>query len=185
MIVAVLDADVLYPMVLRDSLLRAAAAGCFRLHWSERILDEVMRNLTQTYGMEPTKAAALRRAMTGAFPEAEVVGWESREAEMANHPKDRHVAAAAVTIGAPIIVTSNVRDFKGLPQGIAAMTPDHFLIHILAAAPAEMIAALRQQSAAYRRPPVSIAELLDHLSAVAPGFAAEAAKLAGVQRERP
>ncbi len=39
--VAVLDADVLYPMVLRDTLLRAAAAGCFRMHWSARILDEV------------------------------------------------------------------------------------------------------------------------------------------------
>jgi hypothetical protein len=185
MIVAVLDADVLYPMVLRDSLLRAAAAGCYRLHWSERILDEVMRNLIQSYGMEPTKAAALRGAMTGAFPEANVIGWEPREAEMANHPKDRHVAAAAATIGAAIIVTSNVRDFKDLPQGIAAMTPDQFLVHVLAAAPAGMIAALRQQSAAYRRPPVSITELLDHLSAVTPSFAFEAVKLVGVQGEQP
>jgi predicted nucleic acid-binding protein len=179
MIVAVLDADVLYPMVLRDSLLRAAAAGCFRLHWSGRILDEVMRNLTETYGMEPTKAAALREAMTGAFPEAEVTGWEPLEAEMANHPKDRHVAAAAATIGADIIVTSNVRDFKDLPRGMVAMTPDQFLVHILATAPEGMIAALRQQSAAYRRPPVSTPELLHHLSTVAPSFATEAAKLVG------
>lgn len=185
MIVAVLDADVLYPMVLRDCLLRAAAAGCFRLHWSGRILDEVMRNLTDTYGMEPTKTAALRGAMTGAFPEAEVIGWEPREAEMANHPKDRHVAAAAATIGAEIIVTSNIRDFKGLPRGMAAMTPDQFLVQLLATSPARMIAALREQSTAYRRPPVSMAELLDHLSAPAPRFAAAAAELVGDQGEQP
>lgn len=179
MIGAVLDADVLYPMLLRDTLLRAAAAGCFRLHWSGRILDEVMRNLIETYDMEPSKAAALRGAMNGAFPEAEVVGWEPREAEMANHPKDRHVAAAAATIGAEVIVTSNIRDFKDLPPGMVALTPDQFLIQILTVAPEGMVAALRQQSAAYRRPPVAVAELLDHLSAIVPIFAEEAAKLVG------
>jgi hypothetical protein len=31
MLMAVLDADVLFPVILRDTLLRAAAAGCFRL----------------------------------------------------------------------------------------------------------------------------------------------------------
>jgi hypothetical protein len=30
----VLDSCVLYPMYLRDNLLRAAEAGLYRLHWS-------------------------------------------------------------------------------------------------------------------------------------------------------
>lgn len=41
----VLDACVLYPAALRDTLLRAADTGLYRLHWSEEILDEVRRNL--------------------------------------------------------------------------------------------------------------------------------------------
>jgi hypothetical protein len=47
---------------------------------------------------------------------------------MKNHPKDRHVAACAVAGEADLIVTSNVRDFKLLPEGIAAVTPDDFLL---------------------------------------------------------
>jgi hypothetical protein len=57
-------------MVLRDTLFRAAAAGCFRLHWSARILDEVVHNLTDDLGMDAAKAAALRTLMEEAFPDA-------------------------------------------------------------------------------------------------------------------
>jgi hypothetical protein len=35
----VLDSCVLYPMYLRDTLLRAAEAGLYRVHWSQEILD--------------------------------------------------------------------------------------------------------------------------------------------------
>ena len=43
--VAVLDACVLYPLPLRDTLLSVAEAGLYEARWSERILDEVERNL--------------------------------------------------------------------------------------------------------------------------------------------
>ena len=108
MSIAVLDADVLFPMMLRDTLLRAASADCFRAHWSSRILDEVTRNLISDYGMEPSRAAGLRAVMEEAFPDANVEGWEELELTMRNHSKDRHVAAAAAAIGAGIIVTSNM-----------------------------------------------------------------------------
>lgn len=45
MIRAVLDADVLYPPPLRDTLLSAAFEGCFQPLWSAEILDEAIRNL--------------------------------------------------------------------------------------------------------------------------------------------
>jgi hypothetical protein len=35
----VLDSCVLYPMYLRDLLLRAAEAELYRAHWSQEILD--------------------------------------------------------------------------------------------------------------------------------------------------
>jgi PIN domain len=41
----VLDANVLYPFSLRDTLLRLAERELYVLAWSERILDEVSRNL--------------------------------------------------------------------------------------------------------------------------------------------
>ena len=43
--VALLDANVLFPFTLRDTLLRAAAAGLFQVRWSDEILTETTRNL--------------------------------------------------------------------------------------------------------------------------------------------
>jgi hypothetical protein len=179
MLIAVLDADVLFPMVLRDTLLRAAAAGCFRVHWSARILDEVVNNLIDDYGTDPARAAALRTLMEDAFPDANVEGWEELEPKMGNHPKDRHVAAAAASIGAGIIVTSNIRDFTDLPAGIIAMTPDQFLSELLTVRPDELMAALETQAMRYRRPSLSIVGLVEQLTRVAPSFAARASILLG------
>jgi predicted nucleic acid-binding protein len=174
-IIAVLDADVLYPMVLRDTLLRAAAAGCFRLHWSARILDEVIRNLIAMYGMEASKAEGLRHAMLTAFPEAEVQGRDAIESRMTNDPKDRHVAAAAVVAKASMIVTSNLRQFRTLPKGVVAVSPDEFLQHLADSQPGRLRQALEAQVRAYRRPRVSMDGLLERLAIVAPGFAARMA----------
>ena len=46
--IVLLDANVLFPFSLRDTLLRAAAAGLYRLRWPSRILDETTRNLVST-----------------------------------------------------------------------------------------------------------------------------------------
>jgi len=41
---AVLDASVLYPLPLRDTLLRIAETELYDVYWSEHILHEVVRN---------------------------------------------------------------------------------------------------------------------------------------------
>lgn len=174
MLIAVLDADVLFPMLLRDTLLRAGAAACFRLCWSSRILDEVIRNLVSDYGMDPQKAALLRTIMEEAFPDAMVKGWKSLEPAMRNHPKDRHVAAAASVAGAGFIITSNIRDFADLPDGIVAMTPDDFLCVLLETQRDGLFDALTAQAAGYRRPETTLTELLGKLSGIAPEFSARA-----------
>jgi hypothetical protein len=61
MIRAVLDADVLYPLPLRDTLLSAAHEGCFQPVWSAEILDETIRNLLADGRIKPAGAIALRR----------------------------------------------------------------------------------------------------------------------------
>ena len=92
----VLDADVLFPCLLRDTLLRAAEHEFFQLYWSAEILEEVRRNLVATDTTNEHQAQQLVNAMDGAFPEAMVNGYQDLVDAMPNHPKDRHVAAAAV-----------------------------------------------------------------------------------------
>ena len=127
----VLDANVLFPFTVRDTLLRAAALGFYQVHWSEEILDEATRNLLSNAKMNPTQAERLRAKMREAFPEALVYGYHHRVSSMPNDPKDHHVAAAAVEAGAELIVTLNLRDFKELPAGVTAVGPDEFLLDLL------------------------------------------------------
>lgn len=172
--VAVLDANVLFPMILRDTLLRVAAAGCFRVHWSARILEEMFRNLLDQDRLTLVQAERLAVCMAAAFPEAEVADWEALEPAMTNDPKDRHVAAAALQAGAQYIVTENVKDFAPLPEGPEAYTPDVFLLDRLQKMPTEVLAALRKQASGYRNPPASINELLEWLEHDLPDFVSAA-----------
>jgi len=168
--VAVLDANVLFPMILRDTLLRLTAAGCFRAHWSARILDEMARNLIAQHRVTTAQADRLSAEMRRAFPEAEVEGWEALEAAMLNDPKDRHVAAAAKHIEADVIVTANLKDFAAPPAGVRAISPDAFLLECLAAEPARVLAALHKQASGYRHPPADLDTLLAWLERDLPDF---------------
>lgn len=169
--IAVLDADVLFPMILRDTLLRVAAAGGFRAHWSDRILEEMTHNLVDQHRADEAQARRLVETMASAFPDARVEGWERHEAAMRNHPKDRHVAAAAQEIGATAIVTSNLKDFAELPAGIVAQSPDAFLLTVFEEAPDLVVGAMTKQAASYRKPAMDLLELLDTLAKPVPGFA--------------
>ncbi|HKT16139.1 MAG TPA: hypothetical protein VJR87_12125, partial [Allosphingosinicella sp.] len=95
---------------------------------------------------------------------------EELEGAMPNDPKDRHVAAAAATIGATFIVTANLKDFMRLPMGMQAVTPDAFLLERFEAMPEEILAALRKQASGYRNPPTTIDELLAWLERDLPTF---------------
>lgn len=61
--IVVVDANVLFPLTLRDTVLRVAAAGFYQLRWSREILDEMERNLVSTGTMPSDKAARLRVTM--------------------------------------------------------------------------------------------------------------------------
>lgn len=172
-----LDANVLYPFSLRDTLLRAAGVGFFQLYWSEQILDEVERNLVIKGKISVEQAQRLRRAMTGAFPEAMVTGHESLIAVMSNHDKDKHVAAAALRAGAQVIVTSNLKDFRELPKDIEAQSPDELLCNLIDLDPEGMVSLVAEQAAALRNPPRSLDELLGGLSKTVPTFAKSVAEL--------
>lgn len=170
----VLDANVLFPFTLRDTLLRSAARGLFQVYWSEQILDEAARNLAGTGRMTPQQVQRLVSALKSAFPEALVEGYEDLIASMRNDHKDRHVVAAGVKVGASVVVTCNIRDFESLPASIMAQHPDEFLCELLDFSSDEILAALHEQANALKRPPVSLTELLTGLAKSVPRFAERA-----------
>jgi predicted nucleic acid-binding protein len=166
----VLDANVLFPFTLRDALLRGAEAGVYQLYWSEAILEEVRRNLVATGTTTEDQAARLLAVMRDAFPEALVTGHEPLIDSMANDPKDRHVVAAAVKAGAQVIVTSNLKDFRDLPDGIEAQSPDEFLCNLFDLEPDGMLTRLTDQAASMKRPPITLEQLLVALAKTVPDF---------------
>ncbi|HZI15683.1 MAG TPA: PIN domain-containing protein [Myxococcus sp.] len=175
----VLDANVLLPVSLCDVLLKAASRGLIQIYWTDLILDEVQRNLEEQLGLTAIKAARRVAAMKAAFPEAMVTGHERLIPAMTNHPKDRHVLAAAVHIGAQTIVTRNLRDFgaEHLPRSMQAQDPDAFLQNLLSQAPAVMLELLRSQAEMLKNPPISLQKLLEGMSRTVPGFIQEVRSL--------
>jgi predicted nucleic acid-binding protein len=169
-VVVVVDANVLFPLTLRDTVLRAAAAGYFRLRWSREILDEMERNLVATGTMGAGNAMKLRATMDQYFPEAMVTGHELLIEELRNDAEDRHVVAVAVKSGAQLIATNNLRDFVPLPEGVEAQSPDEFLCNLFDLDPDGFVALLQSQSADLRNPPVSMEMLLERLDRVVPEF---------------
>jgi len=122
----VLDACVLVPMPLADTLLRLAAGPRLYLpKWSDQIMVEVTRTLQENFGLSPQKAMHRESEIRRYFPEAWIDGYEDLIPTMTNHPKDRHVLAAAARAGAKVIVTYNLKDFPGsslAPYAITAIS---------------------------------------------------------------
>lgn len=118
--------------LLRDTLFRLAEKRLYLVRWSPESIEETVRTLQGKVGKTPEKTAHLVDELRSYFEDAWVEGYEALIPSMANHPKDRHVLAAAVRCGADVIVTFNLKHFpeEALePWGIEAQSPDEFLIH--------------------------------------------------------
>ena len=148
----VLDACVLIPMPLADTLLRLAAGSrLFLPKWSDQIMVEVTRTLRETFGLSAQKAMYRESEIKRHFPEAWIEGYEKLIPTMTNHPKDRHVLAAAAHAGAKVIVTYNIKDFPRsslAPYSITVQGPSAFLKDLYIAAPAMVMQTLEGQAAA-------------------------------------
>ena len=169
----VLDACVLFPFSLRDTLLWAAYAGLYQPYWSSRILEEMRRNLVRTGTTTEEQARSLVVQMRKHFPDAQVAGYEALIPGIRNHEGDRHVVAAALHAHAQVIVTSNLKHFRSedLPANIEAQHPDEFLVNLFDLDPPGICALLTQQAAVLRRPPMTLSQLLNGLAKTVPEFA--------------
>jgi hypothetical protein len=75
------------------------------------VLDELGRVLARETQMTPAQVEHRLGRMQGAFPDAEVEGYEHLIDGMTNDEKDRHVLAAAVRGNVEVLVTFNIEDF--------------------------------------------------------------------------
>lgn len=97
----------------------ATVAYLIERQHSARYAREFIRSLLLWADIAPTQRADAQRALDWPMPDFE----------------DALQAAAAVACGAQVILTRNVRDFKGSP--VPAMTPETFVrLHLPAPAPA-------------------------------------------------
>lgn len=167
----VLDACVLIPMPLADTLLRLAAGPRLYLpRWTDEILAEVSRNLQEHFGLSAQQAAYRESEVRRHFPEALVSGYKELIPSMTNSEKDRHVLAAAVRSRAELIVTYNAKDFPQsalAPYSIVVQGPSAFLTSLYGLDPEAIVQTLEQQATAIGK---TIHYVLDRLHVNAPHF---------------
>jgi predicted nucleic acid-binding protein len=132
---ALLDACVLFPIAVADSLMSLATAGLFAAKWTQRIEQEWITNLEEFRPELRGRLEIRRDGMREAVPD-----WEVNEAAWAPlvsnmelpDPDDQHVLAAAISGHTDCIVTANLRDFPAEivgPYGIEVIHPDRFIIN--------------------------------------------------------
>lgn len=168
----ILDACVLVNAALRDTLLRIAEPPRLYLpRWSEDIMIETTRTLEIKLGVTQEQTAHLVGELRKHFEDAWVEGYESFIPVMANHPKDRHVLAAAVRCGAQTIVTLNLKDFPESALSswdVVAQSPDEFLVHQYHLAPEVVAQKLHEQATRHG----GMERLLSIHNKIAPEFVA-------------
>ncbi|WP_245623346.1 PIN domain-containing protein [Spirillospora albida] len=158
------DANVLYGNEVRDLVIRLAMSGLVQARWTNRILDEVCRNLTANQpDISSDKLSRLRERMNAAIPGALVENFEGLKLPDAD---DRHVLAAAIRAGAEVIVTSNLKDFptdalSGF--GVEAKGPDDFVLDQLHLDENIVRDCVHQIAVSRTRPPKTYAAILDAL----------------------
>ena len=138
-------------------------------------MDEMVRHLVSDAGATPKQAAHLRDRMNLAFDGSLVPERKIRKLEpaMCNNEKDRHVLAAAVAIGAEVVVTFNTRHFPSddcSDLGVEAIDPDEFLLILFNMNPSGARRVIEEQAGDLRSPPFNVEQLLDALEVSAPTF---------------
>jgi len=160
---ALYDACVLYPAPLRDLLMHLAMTDLFRARWTDRIHDEWIRNvLTKRPDLKQEQLERTRRLMNAHVLDCLVTGYESLiDGLTLPDPNDRHVLAAAIRVGADVIVTYNLDDFPDKildPLGIEPQHPDIFVTHLLDLDVPAVCAAARRHRQSLKKPPKTVDE---------------------------
>lgn len=137
---------------------------------SDDILDELERVLVRDLDVPGGAAKRLRGAVERSFPDS-VVG-RSRYVDLVGKAglpdkDDEHVMAAARTVGAQVIVTSNLKDFPAAlarTYDIEILHPDDFVLDLIDLFPLKVARIIEEQASTLRNPPRTYEEVLEFLS---------------------
>ena len=163
-----IDTNVLIPFYSKDFWLELGSRG-LPIHWSVSIEAEFRRVWARLYPARAGQATDLLALMHTIVPD-----WRAPESRKVIQevrlpdPADRHVLAAAVGVGAEVIVTRNLRDFPPsvlAPYGVEARAPDRVLCDLFDDRPNLILAAGAAMRARPKRPPQSPDEWLAGLAA--------------------
>lgn len=167
MVRVLLDANVLFPPVLRDVFLEFSMNGLLRALWTDEILSEVARALVRARRHTEESAAELVSELQTFFPGSFVVGYEHLTGSgLCTDPNDDHVLGAAIHSRADAIATFNLKDFpKNLFEsfGIDLSHPDQLLVEVFESNSALGCQALGGLLGYYNLPPHTAAELSERL----------------------
>jgi len=161
---AILDANVLYPTLLRDTLLSLAVADLYHARWTATIHDEWTRHLAADRPDIADKLQLAVERMNAAIPDCLVTNYEGLTSciELPD-ADDRHVVAAAIVGHADAIVTFNIKDFPAKvlePYGIEVQHPDEFVMNQLKLQKIPALSAIKAMRARWRNPERSAAEMI-------------------------
>jgi predicted nucleic acid-binding protein len=161
---AILDANVLYPQLIRDTLLSLAVEGLYHARWSASIHAEWTRNLLKDKPELIGKLDLLVERMNASVPDCLVTHYEKLATTIElPDPDDRHVVAAAIVGHADAIVTFNTKDFPSSalqPYGIEVQHPDEFLMNQLQLQEIPALRAIKKMRARWTNPARPARELI-------------------------
>jgi len=167
-LIAVLDANVLYPFFQRDFLLNLGYEELYSPKWTDEIEDEWVSNLVQKRPDISDKLDRTVTLMNRAFPDAKISGYQHHITTLTlPDKKDRHVLASAIECRADVIITYNLSDFpeKELSKyDIRALNPDTFIIELIDMDIAKVWKAIEEMVIIRKNPPVTVMELIQQIS---------------------
>ena len=130
-----IDACVLYPTVMREVVIGAAAQGLFEPRWSPRISEEWARAAAKLGPEQAEWARGEIAALNARFPNASVRYDATLERQYwLPDPADIHVLTAAVVGSCDGILTMNAKDFPKNILGdetLLRWDPDGFMRDML------------------------------------------------------
>ena len=166
---AVLDTNVIYPIIIRDLLFWFAFYELYTPKWSSTIFEE-WKNVMLRKGLSNEEVEKRTQRANDAFPDAMVSNYESLMTSLTLPDEDdRHVLAAAIKSNADVIVTNNLKDFteKYLHSfGIKAKSADDFLTDIIDLNSEIAIKAFKEMVLNRKNPTMDEFEVLESLRKV-------------------
>ena len=162
---AILDANVLYPQLVRDTLLSLAVERLYHARWTTTIHAEWMRHLAKDRPEIAAKLPQLAERMNASVPDSLVTNYETLITSIdLPDPDDRHVVAAAIAGHADAIVTFNTKDFPAdvlQPYGIEVQHPDEFVMNQLQLQKIPALSAIKKMRARWTNPARPAQELIE------------------------